>query len=126
MPKLRELVDHLADTSLDRGSSPPGIVDPDRPQGGREVPRDMHAQSPRRIVRVPGVCGGDPTIEGTRVPVASVVIQWKYYKDLDRVLEAYPHLDIPSIQAALRFYEKHQDEIDLIIRENEEAAYSPD
>jgi type III restriction enzyme len=78
------------------------------------------------IVRNPRICGGDPTIAGTRVPVHSVVIQWQFYHDLDRVQSAFPRLDIPAIKAALAFYEAHQAEIDQLIEEREQAAYSAD
>jgi len=90
------------------------------------MPRKVPAKTTARIVRVPGYCGGDPTIEGTRVPVHNVVIQWQEYKDFDRVLEAFPHLDIPAIQTALSYYEKHRDEIDRLIQEAEEDAYRSD
>jgi uncharacterized protein (DUF433 family) len=88
----------------------------------QKVPEPGVAQ----IVRVPGICGGEPTVSGTRVPVRSVVIQWKYYQDFDRVQRAFPRLDVPAIQAALAFYESHREEIDHLIEENERAAYSAD
>lgn len=78
------------------------------------------------IVRDPRICGGQPTVAGTRVPVRSVVIQWQLYHDLNRVQSAFPRLDIPAIQAALAFYESHREEIDHLIEENERAAYSAD
>jgi uncharacterized protein (DUF433 family) len=65
-------------------------------------------------------------VEGTRVPVGSIVVQWRHFHDLDRVHEAFPHVDIPAIQTALKFYEKHVDEIDSLIDESERAAYATD
>jgi uncharacterized protein (DUF433 family) len=79
-----------------------------------------------RIVRVPGICGGEPTVAGTRVPVRSVVIQWQLYHDVDRLIQAFPRLDTAAIQTALAFYEENRAEIDRLIEENERAAYSPD
>jgi uncharacterized protein (DUF433 family) len=87
-------------------------------------PRGSKANRPARIVRDPAVCGGEPTVEGTRVPVRSIVIQWKHYRDLDRVLSAFPHLRIHDVRGALDFYESHRDEIDRLIEENERAAYA--
>ncbi|MBI4491385.1 MAG: DUF433 domain-containing protein [Chloroflexi bacterium] len=84
------------------------------------------ASIPARIVRNPGVCGGEPTVEGTRIPVRSIVIQWQYYQDLERVRSAFPRLNIPTIKAALTFYEANREEIDRLIEENEQAAYSAD
>lgn len=77
-----------------------------------------------RIIRNPKVCGGEPTLAGTRVPISSIVTQWRFYRSLDRVLEAYPHLDIPSVEKALAYYAKHRDEIDRIIEDRERAANS--
>lgn len=79
-----------------------------------------------RIVRDPLICGGEPTIEGTRVPVRSIVIQWQHGKDLERVRRAYPRLDVPTIRDALSFYEQNRAEIDRLIEENEQAASAPD
>jgi uncharacterized protein (DUF433 family) len=88
--------------------------------------RKVHAKAPARIVRVPGVCGGDPTVEGTRVPVHNIVVEWRCYQDLERVHEAFPGVDIPSIRAALSFYEENREEIDRLIEEAERDAYSTD
>lgn len=77
-----------------------------------------------RIVRDPAVCGGEPTIEGTRVPVRSIVIQWLFYRDVVRVQSAFPRVDVPTIEGALAYYETHREEIDRLIEENEQAAYA--
>jgi uncharacterized protein (DUF433 family) len=79
---------------------------------------------PSRIVRDPAVCGGEPTIEGTRVPVRSIVIQWQFHRDLERVQSAFPRVDIPAIKEALAYYEMHRDEIDRLIEDSEQAAYA--
>jgi uncharacterized protein (DUF433 family) len=78
------------------------------------------------IVRDPRICGGDPIVAGTRVPVHSVVIQWQLYHDIDRLIEAFPRLDAAAIQTALVFYEANRAEIDALIEEHERAAYSAD
>lgn len=82
------------------------------------------ASHPARIVRDPDVCGGEPTIEGTRVPVRSIVIQWLFYEDLAKIQSAFPRVDVPTIQGALAYYESHREEIDRLIEENEQAAYA--
>lgn len=78
--------------------------------------------APARVVRDPLVCGGEPTIQGTRVPVRSIVIQWRYRGDLEGVRRAYPRLDIPAIREALGFYEQNREEIDRLIEQNERAV----
>jgi len=84
------------------------------------------ARGAARIVRVPGICGGDPTVAGTRVPVHSIVILWQYYHDVERLLSAFPRLDVAAIECALAYYEANRAEIDLLIAEHEQAAYSAD
>jgi uncharacterized protein (DUF433 family) len=79
-----------------------------------------------RIIRDPRICGGDPVVAGTRIPVHSVVIQWQLYHDIDRLMQAFPRLDAAAIQTALAFYEANRAEIDALIEEHERAAYSAD
>jgi uncharacterized protein (DUF433 family) len=80
------------------------------------------SDTPWRIVRNPKICGGEPVIAGTRIPASSVVVQWLYYRDLDRVLSAFPHLDREGVECALDYYGKHKSEIDLLIEKSEQAA----
>ena len=84
------------------------------------------SRSGERIIRDPRVCGGEPTIEGTRVPVSSIVVQWRFHQNLSRVHEAFPHVEVPTIKKALRYYEEHRQEIDGLIEEHERAANAPD
>lgn len=79
-----------------------------------------------RIIRDPRICGGEPTVAGTRVPVSSVVMQWQYYQDFERVQRAFPRLDIPATKTVLAFYEDNREEIDRLIEESERAAYAAD
>ena len=76
------------------------------------------------VVRNPKVCGGEPIIEGTRIPVSSVVSLWLAYQDYDRVLSAFPRLDRAGIACALDYYRHHQQEIDELIAEAEREAYA--
>ena len=75
---------------------------------------------PRRVVRNPRILGGEPTLEGTRVPVRTVVVATRYAKDIDEIVRGYPMLDRESVEEALAFYQKHRDEIDQYIAENED------
>jgi uncharacterized protein (DUF433 family) len=88
------------------------VIRPARPAGAR------------RIIRNPKICGGEPTLAGTRVPVSSVVVQWRFDPDLARVLAAFPHLDASDIDRALSYYAKHRAEIDRLIDEDDRAANS--
>src|SRR5437868_4959038 len=45
-----------------------------------------------RIVRIPGLVGGKPVIEGTRIPVELVLKYLAYDPDIHTLLEAFPRL----------------------------------
>jgi uncharacterized protein (DUF433 family) len=75
---------------------------------------------PRRVVRNPRILGGEPTLEGTRVPVRTVVEAVRYIGPVDEIVEAYPMLDRASVEAALDFYRQNRDEIDRYIVENQD------
>jgi uncharacterized protein (DUF433 family) len=72
-----------------------------------------------QIVRDPKVLGGEPTIKGTRVPVWAIVLAWRWNPSPEYLREAYPMVSPEAAQAALAFYEEHQEEIDRYIAENE-------
>jgi uncharacterized protein (DUF433 family) len=75
---------------------------------------------PRQVVRNPRILGGEPTLEGTRVPVRTIVEATRYASDLDDIVRGYPMLDRTAVETALTFYEQHRDEIDRYIVENQD------
>lgn len=75
-----------------------------------------------RIVRNPRILSGEPTVRGTRVPVRSVVINYRRTGTVDEVCTALA-LAPEDVEEALQFYEAHQAEIDALIEENERATY---
>lgn len=85
-------------------------------------PRRARALAPSRIVRDPLVCGGEPTIAGTRVPVRSIAVQWRFYRDVDQIRRSFPRLDEGVIREALAFYEVNSEEIDRLIQDAEQVA----
>ena len=76
---------------------------------------------PRRVVRNPHVLGGEPTLEGTRISVRTVVEALRYNDTIEDVLRGYPMLDRQAIERALDFYRRHQYEIDRYILENQDS-----
>lgn len=70
------------------------------------------------IVKTPGVCGGAPRIDGTRITVDWIVGQMIYAgQTLDEMVEDYAHIPLSpaQIHAALAYYYDHQAEIDGLI-----------
>ena len=75
---------------------------------------------PRRVVRNPRILGGEPTLEGTRVPVRTIVEATRYIGSVEEIVKGYPMLDGTSVEVALDFYRRNQDEIDEHIVANAE------
>jgi uncharacterized protein (DUF433 family) len=60
-----------------------------------------------RIVTTQGICGGQPRIAGTRIPI-SVLIRCRALGFSDaRVMEGYPALTKANLAAAWAYADKH-------------------
>jgi uncharacterized protein (DUF433 family) len=74
-----------------------------------------------RIVKTPGVCCGDARVRDTRITVYGLE-EWRRLGWTDaRLLDAYPQLKPQDLAAAWEYVDRHRDEIDAAIRENQEA-----
>src|SRR5256884_340680 len=84
------------------------------------VARDLGESFPG-IESIPGVCGGDPCIVRTRIPVW-VLEQYRRLgaSDMD-LLRAYPVLRAADLANAWAYVRAHRDEIEQQIRANEAA-----
>ena len=73
------------------------------------------------IERAPDVCGDEPRIADTRIPVW-VLIQARRHGTWDAdILRIYPTLKEEDLVNAWNYYQNHQDEIEHQIRANETA-----
>ncbi|OGP88743.1 MAG: hypothetical protein A2157_07030 [Deltaproteobacteria bacterium RBG_16_47_11] len=67
----------------------------------------------------PGVCGGDPCIVRTRIPVW-VLVRARHLETTEAdILRCYPSLRAEDLANAWAYYRAHKDEIDRQIEENE-------
>lgn len=64
--------------------------------------RDIPAMN-ERIEINPRVCGGQPVIKGTRIPVEAILGQLADGDSWESLLKGYPELARADIQAALHF-----------------------
>jgi len=71
-----------------------------------------------------GICGGNPIIKGTRIPVWAII---GYHKDLnytiEEILKELPILTPAQVYDALSFYYDHREEIDRELESNSDEAY---
>lgn len=84
------------------------------------IGRDLSGVSPG-IESTPGICGGDPRIVGTRIPVW-VLVQFRNLGTSEAdILRAYPTLRAEDLTNAWSYYRSNKSVIDEQILENEAA-----
>jgi len=74
------------------------------------------ATSYRWITRRRGVCGGQPIIRGTRLPVRTLIACYKQGMSLEEILESFPGISPAQFHEAFAYYYDHQDEIEKLLR----------
>lgn len=84
------------------------------------VVRDLGGASPG-IESRPGVCGGEPCIVRTRIPVWLLEQSRRLGISEAELLRSYPSLRAEDLANAWAYVRSHRDEVDRQIRENEEA-----
>ena len=72
------------------------------------------------IACVPGVCGGYPTIKGTRTPIRAIVEYSRSWNVIEMITNL-PHLTQQQVHAALIYYVHEPGLVDEDIKRNEEA-----
>jgi uncharacterized protein (DUF433 family) len=56
-----------------------------------------------RITSDPGICGGQPVIKGTRVPVRTILAYLAHGTSTDGILAEFPSLKAEDVQAVVAF-----------------------
>jgi uncharacterized protein (DUF433 family) len=77
--------------------------------------------APKGIVKTPNVCGGSARIDGTRIPVWGIEALRRLGAPEAELLRAFPTLNRLDLANAAAYVERHREEIDREIRDNEEA-----
>ena len=72
------------------------------------------------IVSTPGVVGGRPRIDGTRVSVNTIAIWYKKGYNAEELAREFERVSLAQVYAALAYYHANQDEIEASIRAQEE------
>jgi uncharacterized protein (DUF433 family) len=84
------------------------------------IVRDLGQAFPG-IEKTPGVCGGEPCIVRTRIPVWILERGRQLGSSEADLLRAYPTLRAQDLVNAWAYVDAHREEIEQQIRENEEA-----
>ncbi len=75
------------------------------------------------ITRKKGVCGGRSIIEGTRIPVRSIIRWHKLGMSIEDIMREFPHLIPSQVHDAFSYYYDNQKEIEGDIAANEVETY---
>jgi uncharacterized protein (DUF433 family) len=98
----------------------PSLTRADKAQLLQWVARDLGDAFPG-IESTPGVCGGDPCIVRTRIPIW-VLENYRRLGATDaELLRMYPTLRAEDVVNAWAYVRSHRDEIEQQIRKNEAA-----
>jgi uncharacterized protein (DUF433 family) len=73
------------------------------------------------IESTPGICGGEPRIAGTRIPVWTLEQARRLGASEADLLRDYPGLRAADLVNAWTYVATHGEEIEAQIRDNEEA-----
>jgi len=84
------------------------------------VARDLGDALPG-IESTPGVCGGEPCVVRTRIPVWVLVRARELGTSEADLLAAYPTLRAEDLANAWAYWRAHKEEIEEQMRQNEEA-----
>src|SRR2546423_1562780 len=86
----------------------------------QQVARDLGGATPG-VESNPGVCGGDPCIVRTRIPIWALERARQLGMTEAQILQSYPSLHAEDLVNAWSYVRSNQRDIDRQIRENEEA-----
>ena len=74
------------------------------------------------IISNPEICGGRPCIEGSRITVRYIVIEYRAGKTTEEMLEDKPYLSLAKIYAALAYYHVNKEKIDTDVEAYYQAS----
>ena len=64
------------------------------------------------ITKTPGVCGGKARLDGHRIRVQDIVMDYEWNGlSPDEICQQYPSITLAHVHAALSYYYEHRDEI---------------
>lgn len=75
------------------------------------------------ITSVNSVCGGKAIIEGTRIPVWSIIKWYKVGMNVEEILNEFNQLMPAQVYDVFSYYYDHQTEIEDDINENENEMH---
>ena len=75
------------------------------------------------VSRKKGICGGRSVVDGTRIPVWSIIKWYKLGMALEEIIREFPQLSPSQLHGAFSYYYDNQEEIENDIVENEHEDF---
>jgi uncharacterized protein (DUF433 family) len=75
----------------------------------------------RNIEKVPGRCGGQAVVVGSRIRVATILAAYRQGMSVDELVKQYPGLRLADIHDALAYAYDHMDEIEAGLARDDEV-----
>lgn len=75
------------------------------------------------ISKQKGVCGGRTVIEGTRIPIWSIIKCYKVGMSVEDIIREFPQLTPSQIHDAFSYYYDNQEEVEKDIVENDNETF---
>jgi len=57
----------------------------------------------QHIVRDPGICGGEPVIRGTRVPLRTILASLADGDSVEEIVRSFPTVSVEAVRAVIAF-----------------------
>ena len=76
----------------------------------------------RNIEQIPGRCGGQPVVVGTRVRVATVLRCYRLGMRVEEIVQQYPALRPADVHDALAYAYDHLEEIEADLAADDEST----
>ncbi len=74
----------------------------------------------RPIIQRKDTCGGAPIIQGTRIRVSDVAIEYEHFrKSPEEIVAAFPTLSLPDVFSALKYYYENKEAIQKEIQNDD-------
>lgn len=120
--ELREVKEKYAQTAIENKSEVRPSAQPQEVVTKNGTRIEYPTEHPH-IYTSPEMHNSEPTIRGSRVTVRAIVERMRIGQDPLAIHKSLPHLGLAKIYDAISYYYDHTAEIDLYIKENEEAGW---
>ena len=74
------------------------------------------------ISKQKGVCGGKSVVEGTRIPIWSIIKWYKVGLSVEDIIREFPQLTPSQIHDAFSYYYDNQEAVEREIEKNEDES----